>query len=113
MYGVDSRRSDGNVTWRSINVTTANGEEIYLDNESNLSYDGNINIFLIDSFNKAIHVLSVNEQYQCRLLSLHHINYEQLIMAVDKERSLLYLGRWNGIVEVFKLTHAGGGNCYT
>ena len=113
VYSVDSRRSDDNVTWRSINVTTAYGEEIYLDHDSYLSYDGNINIFLFDSFHKAIYVLSVNEQYNCQLLSSHYIKDKQLSLAVDMERQLLYVGQWFGIVEVFKLTHGDGGNCYT
>ena len=61
--------------WRGeiINVSKTNGKHIDLSYSIILSYDGNMNIFLSDSDNKAVHVLSVNGQYHCQLLSSHHI----------------------------------------
>ena len=70
VYSVDSRHSDGNVTWRDINVPTTDGNHINLS-YSSLSYDGNMNIFLNEWDNKAVHVLSMNGQYHCQLLSSH------------------------------------------
>ena len=107
VYSVDRRRSDGNVTCRDINVTTTDGKHINLSG-SRLSYDGNMNIFLSNWDNKAVHVLSANGQYHCQLLSSHHIKNSPYIQAVDKERRLLYVGQDTGVVGVFKLTYAWG-----
>ena len=107
VYSENRRRSDGNVTWRDINVTTTDGKNINLSN-SRLSYDGNMNIFLNDLHNKAVHVLSVNGQYHCQLLSSHHIKNKPYRLAVDKERQLLYVGQDTGVVGVFKLTYGNG-----
>ena len=85
VYSVDRRRSDGNVTWRDINVTTADGKHINLSHSS-LSYDGNMNIFLSDFHNKNVHVLSVNGQNHCQLLSSYHIKNKPCRLVVDKER---------------------------
>ena len=109
VYSVDRKRSDGNVTWRDINVTTTDGKHINLSNSS-LSYDGNMNIFLSDWDNKAVHVLSLNGQYHCPLLSSHHFKSEPCRLAVDKERQLLYVGQMVGVVGVFKLTYGDGGD---
>ena len=109
VYSVDRRRSDGNVTWRDINVTTTDGKHIVLSN-SRLSYDGNMNIFLNDYNNTAVHVLSVNGQYHCQLLSSNHFMSKPLRLAVDKERQLLYVGQHKGVVGVFKLTYGDGGD---
>ena len=108
VYSVDRRRSDGNVTWRDINVLTTDGKHIDLSSSS-LSYDGNINIFLSEYDNKAVHVLSVNGQYHCQLLSSHHFMKEPCRLAVDKERQLLYVGQIWGVVGVFELTYGKGG----
>ena len=103
VYSVDRRRSDGNVTWRNINVTTTDGKHIDLS-LSSLSYDGNMNIFLSDYYNKAVHMLSVNGQYRCQLLSSHHIENEPFRLAVDKERQQLCVGQMCDVVGVFELT---------
>ena len=108
VHSVDRKRFDGNVTWRDINVTTTDGKHIDLSLYSSLSYDGNMNIFLCD--NKAVHVLSVNGQYHCQLLSSHHIKNDPYRLAVDEKRLLLYVGQENGIVGVFKLTYGDGGD---
>ena len=110
VYSVDRRRSDGNVTWRDINVPTTHGKHIDLSEYTSLSYDGNMNIFLSDYANKAVHVLSVNGQYQCQLLSSHHIENELFRLDVDRERQLLYVGQEEGVVGVFKLTYGDGGD---
>ena len=104
VYSVDRRRSDGNVTWRDINVPTTDGKHINLSHSSRLSYDGNVNIFLSDYHNKAVHVLSVNGQYHCQLLSSHHIKNKPWRLAVDKKRQLLYVGQEGSVVCVFELT---------
>ena len=109
VYCVDRRRSDGNVTWRDINVITTDGEHIDLSDSSSLSYDGNMNIFLSDDLNEAVHVLSVNGQYHCQLLSSHHFKNIPWRLAVDKERQLLYVGQWESVVGVFELTYGDGG----
>ena len=101
VYSVDRRRSDDNVTWRDINVTTTDGKHTDLSHSS-LSYDGNMNIFLSDCDNKAVHVLSVNGQYHCQLLSSHHIKNKPYRLAVDKERQQLYVGQADGVVGVFE-----------
>ena len=109
VYSVDRRRSDGNVTWRDINFPTTDGKHIDLPWYSRLSYDGNMNIFLSDCENKAVHVLSVNSQYHCQLLSSHHIKNLPRRLAVDKERQLLYVGQTRGVVGVFELTYGDEG----
>ena len=109
VYSVDRRRSDGNLTWRDINVTTTDGKNIDLS-YSNLSYDGNMNIFLRDYHNTAVHVLSVNGQYHCQLLSSHQIKNNPYRLAVDKQRQLLYVGHDEGVVGVFKLKYGDGGD---
>ena len=109
VYSVDRRRSDGKVTWRDINVTTTNGNHIDLSC-SRLSYDGNMKIFFSDCDNKAVHVLSVNGQYHCQLLSSHHMKNTPCRLAVDKERQLLYVGQTENVVGVFKLAYGDGGD---
>ena len=108
VYSVDRRCSDGIVTWRDINVTTTDGEHIDLSWYSRLSYDGNMNIFLLDHDNKAVHVFSVNGQYHCQLLSSHHIKNWPWRLAVDHERQLLYVGQNKAVVAVFKLNYGDG-----
>ena len=110
VYSVDRRRSDGNVTWRDINVPTTDGKHINLSWYSSLSYDGNMNIFLSDYYNKAVHVFSVNGEYHCQLLSSYHIKNKPHRLAVDKERQLLYVGQVQGVVGVFKLKYGNGGD---
>ena len=103
------RRSDGSVTWRDINVTTTDGKHINLS-YSTLSYDGNMNIFLSDYYNKAVHVLSVNGQFHCQLLSSNHLKDNPYRLVVDKERQLLYVGQVQGVVGVFNLKYGDGGD---
>ena len=110
VYSVDRRRSDGNVTWRDINVPTTDSKHINLSVSSRLSYNGNMNIFFNNWDNKAIHVLSVNGQYHCQLLSSHHFKNNPYRLAVDKERQLLYVGQMWSVVGVFKLTYGDGGD---
>ena len=110
VYSVDRRSPDDNVTWRDINVPTTDGKHINLSEYSSLSYDGNMNIFLSDYDNKAVHVLSVNGQYHCQLLSSHHFKNKPCRLAVDKQRQLLYVGQAKGVVGVFKLTYGDGGD---
>ena len=109
VYSVDRRLSDDKVTWRDIYVPTTDGKHIDLS-YSSLSYDGNMNIFLSDRYNKAVHVFSVNDEYHCQLLSSHHIKNDPYRLAVDKKLQLLYVGQGYGVVGVFKLTYGDGGD---
>ena len=109
VYSMDRGSFDGNVTWRDINVPTTDGKHMDLSYTS-LSHDANMNIFLSDYLNKTVHVLSVNGQYHCQLLSSHHIKNEPCILTVDKKHQLLYVGHREGVVRVFKLTYGEGGN---
>ena len=107
VYNVDRRRSDGNVTWRDVNVPTTGGKHISLSH-SCLLYDGKVNIFLSDYHNKAVHVFTVNGQHHCQLLSSHHFVNNPRSLALDKERQLLYVGQSGQLAGVFKLTYGIG-----
>ena len=109
VYSVDRRRSDGNVTWRDINVPTTDEKHIALP-DSRQSYDGNMNIFLSEFFNKAVHVLSVDDKYYCELLSSHHIQEVPCRLALKKERQQLYVVQVWGVVGMFKLTYGERGS---
>ena len=104
VYSVDNRRPDGNVTWRNINATPKDGKRINLV-ASSLSYDGSMNIFLSDLYNKAIHVYLMNGQYHCQLLSASNLNNKPYKLTVDKKRKLLYVGQDNNLIEVFSLAY--------
>ena len=101
VYSVDKRVCENNVTWRDIDVNEKSGKRINLL-FSRLEYDGNTNIFLSD-YNQAVHVFSTNGQYQCQLLSPDYIKNVPCVMAVDKERHLLFVGQRYSFIEVFKL----------
>ena len=104
VYTVDRRRSDSNLTWKDLNFTTSK-KHIDLSSSSSLSYDGNKSVFLSDFFNQAVHVLSVNGQYNCQLLSSHNFMNTPLRLAIDKMHQLLYVAQSEGVVGVFKLTN--------
>ena len=106
VYTVDKKRSEGGATFQNANVPTTDGKYIDLSgNNSCLSHDGDMNIFLSDYKNKAVHVLSVNRQYHCQLLSSLDINNSPSRLAVDRERQLLYVGQYGGLVGIFKLIY--------
>ena len=107
VYGVNRKHYD--VTWKDIIITTTNDKHCNLAG-SRLSYDNNMNIFLSDYYNKAVHVLSVNGQYHCQLLSSQHFKNYPCALAVDRKSELLYVGQNEGVVGVFKLTYGNGGN---
>ena len=65
-------------------------------------------IFLSDSDNKAVHVLSVNDQCHHQLISLHEIKYLPRRLVVDKKNQKLFLGQHKSTVGVFKLTYGCG-----
>ena len=111
VYSVDRRRSDGKVTWRLIKAPTTRAKHIDLG-FSNLSYDGNTNIFLSDYWNRAVHVLSVNSQYHCQILSSHHLKNDPERLAVDKERQLLYVRQDLRAVGVYKLIYGYVGKLF-
>ena len=68
-----------------------------------------MNSFLSDCEKKAVHVLSVNGQYHCQLLSSYNIESIHHKLAVDKERHLLYVGQLRSVVEVFNLKYGNEG----
>ena len=103
VYSMDKRRSDTNVTWMDIKITPTKGLHIDLLYIS-MSYDGNRNILLSDNYNQAVHILSMNGQYHCQLLSPHGIKDKPWRVVVDKERQLLYVGK-NKSIAVFKLIY--------
>ena len=105
VYSVDKRCSDGNVTWKDIDLTISDDKQIHLSDNSSLSFDGNENIFLSDYFNKAIYVFSVNGQYRCQLLSSDHIKKEPCKLTIDKDRALLFVGQQQRVVGQFKLLY--------
>ena len=109
VYNVSGKHINGTEARRNINVPKTNGKLIELS-RSVLSYDGKMNIFLNDYDNKAVHVLSVNDQYRCQLLSSSHLKDNPRRSIVDKERQLLYVVQESRftVVEVFKLTYANG-----
>ena len=73
-----------------------------------LAYDGYMNIFLSDYYNKVIHAFLVNGQYNCQLLSSLNINKIPYKLAVDKECPLMYVGQGISVVEVFILKYGNG-----
>ena len=109
MYNVDRRLSNVKVTWRDIDVPSTNGEQISLP-FSSLSHDSNMNIFLSDISNRAVHVLSTNGQFHFQLLSPNYIAHQPGRLTVDKERQLLYIGQREGLVAVFQLKYGVEGD---
>ena len=105
VYSVDRQRLNGNeVKWMDINVTTTDGKNINL-RDSSLAYDGRMNIFLSDRYNKTVHLLSSNGQYLSQLLPSGLIRISPCKLAVDRERRLLYIGQAWGIMGVFELAY--------
>ena len=102
VYSVDS--SNGLMTWKNINLTTQNGKDINFPYNS-VSYDGNMNFFILDVAKKVVHSFSPKGQHYCQLLSLPNFKNFPSKLAVDKERLLLYVGQMGGVVGVFKLTY--------
>ena len=92
------------VPLKEINVNAPDGR-IIIFLSSRLLYDGNINVFLNECDNKAVHMLSVNGQYRCQLLSSCHIKNEPYKLAIDKDCRQLYVGERGSVVEVFKLKY--------
>ena len=89
---------------KDISFNTPDGRRLCLE-DSRLVYDGFTNVFLNERNNKAVHLLTVNGQYRCQLLSSGQIKNQPCRLAVDKECQQLYVGQRGGIVEVFKLKY--------
>ena len=104
VYKTDKKRIDGIVALRDVIVPTTDGKHIDLA-RSSLSYDDNMNIFLSDCDNTAVHIFSANGQYSCQLLSAHHIKNKPLMLAVDKELQLLFVMHKDNTLSLLKLTH--------
>ena len=100
VYSVHWRPSINKVTWKELNFTTNNGFAIEFEHSAALSYDGNMNVFLLDI--KSVHALSANGQYQCTLLPSSHIRKNPSRLAIDKDRQLLYVGQTNNMVGVYR-----------
>ena len=102
-YIIRRDRSKRYITRKTVNLPTADDKHINLC-YSNLSYDGNMNIFLSDWHSAAVHVLSANGQYKNELLSLDQIKFHPARLTVDGEHELLYVGQDDCVVSMFKLT---------
>ena len=101
VYDRDKKRSDNNFTRRNVNVTSTN----YIDlAHSRLSYDGNVNIFLNDISNKAVHVFLANGSFYRQLLPPRYINNPPWGLAINIENQILFVGQDDG-VSMFKLIY--------
>ena len=102
VYSIDRRLSDGKIkTSRNITIPSIDGEKIDLL-QSKMSYDGYMNIFLSNWGSNAVHVLSADFKYQSQLLRSKNTPMK---LAIHNERPLLYVGQWDGLIEVFELTY--------
>ena len=97
VYSVNCKCSDSNLILRDISVTTTDGKHVDLMG-SCLLYSSNMNIFLNENNNTAVHVFSAISQNHCQLLSPHHLKNEPCVLVVDKRRQLLYVGQEKGVV---------------
>ena len=106
VYSVTKRLPDSSVKWKDVNFIAGK----HVDNRilNKLSFYDNKNIVLTNHENKTVNLLSVNDQYNCQLLSFNQINSHPWITVADKKRSLLYIGLDYAIVSVFKLSCAIG-----
>ena len=101
VYNMKNKLFDDMVKWSEVNLPTPNGQQIQL-NFSRLSYDSNMNIFLSDYDNNAIHVFSVKNQQYLQLLSAQL--EKPCSLQVDNANELLYVGELAGVVKVFQFT---------
>ena len=92
-----------------INVITKDGKRINLTDDSRLSYDGNVEVFLSDRTQKNVHVLSANGKYHCQLLLPNYIENYPRRLAVDSKQQVLFVGQDKGVVGFSKLTHCTSG----
>jgi hypothetical protein len=67
-----------------------------------LAFDGHTYIYVPDSYNKSVHVWSVDGQYHGHLLTTH-LCIETL--ALDTQRHVMYVGQKKGVVSVFSLQY--------
>ena len=102
VYSVYRRPSVSKVTWRELNFTANDDHTAINFEQSSLSCDNNMNIFLSVLEKKAVYVLSVNGQYQCTLLSSSQIKNYPCRLTIDKDRQLLYIGQTNSMVGVYR-----------
>jgi hypothetical protein len=73
---------------------------------SRLAYDGRTSIFLSDYKNKAVHVWSVNGQYDHQLLSSVDFTGKPSFLTVDEQRRLMYVAQSDSTIKVFKLRYS-------
>ena len=108
-YDMKSERSDGNTLWARINRPIMYCKYMQTNLFSAfISNDGYENVFLSDSINKAVYVLSENGQCYRQLLSPKYLKYNPQRIAVDSKRRLLYVAQKDEgvfIVSVFKLKY--------
>ena len=98
IHSVNREGVDGSVTQSAINLPE--DQKIQLEG-SRLSYDNNMNIFVSDKDNNAVHMFSKNNQYQVLLSDQIKHPYK---VHVDKDSQLLYVGE-HGVVKVFQLIY--------
>ena len=104
MYTVNRKQPDSNVIFKDINITTIEGKQTCIGGNCRLSFDGNMNILLSDN-NKTVFAWSLNGEHHFQLLPPDLMNDKPYILAVNKDRQLLYAGESYGIIKVFQLKY--------
>ena len=102
IYSVDRRFQYSSVTCRNIAMLDVQFDISHL---SSLAYDGNMNIFISDYSNGAVHVFLANGQYNCQILSSSQNSYKMYALAIDSKRQLLHVGLAGGSVDSYKLIY--------
>ena len=103
-YTLQSSRSHFRADWMQIYDRFR--ENCKSEAKDDMIHDGNLNIFLSDIKNKAVHLLSVDNRNQhCQLLSSDYISKEPVRLTIDFQHHLLYVGQRGGVVGVFNLIY--------
>ncbi len=84
----------GTHKWRDVTLPIDKTIDV---RRTRLAYDGYGNIFLTDSRNNAVHILSVGGRYERELLSSIDLSWlSPHALVVDKEQEIVYLGQEEG-----------------
>lgn len=75
-----------------------------------LAYDGVGNVFMSDSVNSAIHLLSVDGTYVRQLVALHEYSFGEpsplsVSVSVDCNSNVIYIGLCNGTIVMLTLIY--------
>ena len=106
VYSLSRSSFDSYFKWRDIQLPEKHCAHVDFS-RSKMSQDNFMNIFIGDQNNNAIHVVSVNGQYRCEVVTSFDINANSLLgLTVERDRRLLYVGLSNGVILVYNLTYA-------